>query len=259
MGCITLLSDFGLQDASVAITKGLLLQHAPGSNIIDLSHEVIPFNIRQAAYLLEGAYNKFPAGTCHLAIFDLFSEPIPKLVLVACDGHYFLSPDNGLLPMALVNHNGDAWVCFELTKEYGFSDWITAAGNVIRRLQSATPGDITYPPHKLKKIKPAPVEPNGSVISCEVLHIDHYENVVVNITQQQFNELRNGRRFRINIMELEDVTEISKSYSEVKEGTKLCRFNSNDHLEICVNRGKAASLFGFRLGSKHNDIKIIFE
>src|SRR2546423_1818667 len=101
MPCITLLSDFGLQDASVAIARGILMQHCPGHPIIDISHEVKPFYTAQAAYLISSACKNFPAATCHVLLFDLFSDAMPRLALYESDGHYFLTPDNGLLPLAL--------------------------------------------------------------------------------------------------------------------------------------------------------------
>lgn len=259
MGCITLLSDFGLQDASVAAAKGLLMQQAPGVDIVDISHEVIPFNMPQAAYLLASAWRKFPAGTFHLALFDLYSETVPKLVLVQYEGHYFLSPDNGLLPLALPAQDGDAHICFELTAALSFNDWLTAAGKTIQSIHQKGSNSITSLPCRLRKKASAMAKLEGPAIQCEVVHVDHYENVVLNVTREFFDELRQDRRFRINLMRVEEVTEISKHYNDVKDGYKLCRFNSQGYLEICINRGKAASLLGLRPGGKHNDIKIIFE
>jgi len=259
MTCITLLSDFGLQDASVAVAKGLLMQQVPGINIIDVSHEITPFNTRQAAYLLALAYKKFPPSTCHISVFDLFSEPTPRLVLSLHNGHYFFAPDNNLIPMALGTLPENAWLCFELKKENTSGDWLSAAGKTIQLLQSQTPKELGLAEYQLRQVNKAVAPLNKDVMACEVLHIDHYENVVLNITRQQFDALSQGRRFRLQIMQVEEITEISKNYNDVREGNKLCRFNSNNYLEICVNRGNAASLFGFRLNSKHNDIKIFFE
>ena len=81
MGCITLLSDFGLADASVASAKGILIQHKPLANIIDISHQVEPFHLQQAAYLLLAAYSNFPKGTCHVLLFDIFSDNTPTMLL----------------------------------------------------------------------------------------------------------------------------------------------------------------------------------
>ena len=99
----------------------------------------------------------------------------------------------------------------------------------------------------------------GNEINCEVIHIDHYENVVLNITRDQFNNYVQGRNFTLHFAQIEDISEISDNYADVRPGIKLCRFNSAGYMEICVNRGNAASLFGLRIGSRNNGIKIIFE
>ena len=108
------------------------------------------------------------------------------------------------------------------------------------------PGNISHLP------------PTGT-LECEVIHVDRYENVVLNVTKEQFESIGRGGPFRLQFMQVEEINEISDSYNDVRQGYKLCRFNSNDYLEICINRGKAASLFGLRLGSRNNNIKLLFE
>jgi hypothetical protein len=260
MACITLLSDFGLQEASVAIAKGILMQHTPAIPIIDISHEIQPFNAGQAAYNLGSAYAGFPRGTIHVLLFDLFSETTPRLVLCEHNGHYFLAPDNGLLPLALGPAVRDALLCFELTKELGYTDWLSAVGKTTHSLQSKNIGELGFPPVKLKVTKDkSTARFEAGVISCEAIHIDHYENVVINLTRTQFGLWGANRPFRLSFVGMEEIDTISNSYHDVREGFKLCRFNSTGYLEICVNRGRAASLFGLRLGGKNNDIKITFE
>jgi S-adenosylmethionine hydrolase len=260
MACITLLSDFGLQGASVAVAKAILMRYAAGMPIVDISHEIAPFDIKHGAYLASASYMNFPAGTCHLIMIDLFNEPNPKLILTEVNKHYFFVPDNG---MASIIADGQAYECRmlqELTKEHTFTDWVSFAANAIKLLQSATPGQnglTEYEPRRTKAIQRDTNETDG--IDCTIVHIDHYENVVLNITRKQFEERGNGKRFKLQIMEIEEINEISLSYNDVREGTKLCRFNSNGHLEICVNRGNAASLFGLRLNSSRNNIKLVFE
>jgi S-adenosyl-L-methionine hydrolase (adenosine-forming) len=258
MSCITLLSDFGRHDSSVAITRGVLLQHVTGVPIVDISHDATPYHAAEAAYLLASARASFPPGTVHLCLTDIFSERNARLVLAEHDGHYFLAPDNGLLPAAL-GTVPRAWLCLELPHDGYFADWLHAAGRTIQLLitEEGMPKDL--PETALKPARTTGPQITDDGIECEVVHIDRYENVVTNMTRGLFDELRGGRRFRIRFMLVEEITELSTYYQDVREGFKLCRFNSTGHLEICINRGPAASLFGLRLGSRHNDIKIFFE
>lgn len=264
MGCITLLSDFGLQDASAASAKGILMQHAPDATIVDISHFIEPFHLQQAAYLLVTAYKNFPAGTCHVLLFDVFSEKTPRLLLCEKEGHYFIAPDNGLLAIAFGTELDGVWNCFELKPPGTFKDWLNTIGDLVQQLQTNVPAMLKLQPGTLANAPQhcRPVLGNNTA-ECQVIHIDRYENVVINITRQQFDIVGKGRPFRIHFMRDEEITEISTHYNNVREGEKLCRFNSANYLEIAINRGKAASLFGFRLHKEqhliYNTIKIFFE
>ncbi len=255
MPCITLLSDFGLQDASIAISRGILMQHTTVP-IIDISHEVAQYNTTQAAYLLRAAYNNFPAGTNHLLLTDLFSDTNPALILCEHDGHYFLTPDNGHISLAL-GTVPLAWHCGYIDT---FIQWLHRAGDIINKLQELRPAALGLPAYQLKHT-PLPASPilSNESISCDVLHIDYFGNVALNVTRQQVESLRNGRQFRLQFTKVEEITGAGSGYDEVREGTKLCRFNRSGYLEVCINRGHAASLFGLRYGGKLNDIKILFE
>jgi S-adenosylmethionine hydrolase len=254
MGYITLLSDLGLQDASVAIARGILMQHAPRHDIIDITHQVNPFCGQQAAYLLGGAYKRFPAGTCHIVLFDIFAEKNTVLILVEHAGHYFLCADNGLLSVALHALPPQVRLVATFDKGGSFIDWLHAAADTVNTLQAKL---ASLPAHTPKVIDQPAIE--DVFADCDVIHIDQYENVVLNVTKEQFLARAAGRQFRLQFMQVEEINELSIDYNDVRTGYKLCRFNSNDHLEICINRGRAASLFGLRLDCSNNNIKISFE
>lgn len=101
-GVLTLLTDFGLTDYYVGAVKGTVLRLAPGSALVDLSHDVVPGDVAGAAFLLGAAAPSFPPGTVHLAVVDpgVGSE---RRILVARRGEarrgeaLYVAPDNGLL------------------------------------------------------------------------------------------------------------------------------------------------------------------
>jgi S-adenosylmethionine hydrolase len=260
MAITTLLSDFGHQDASIAIAKGVLMQYVQPHQVADISHEITPFQLQQAAYVLGSAYRSFPVGTIHVLLFDIFSEPAPALILSEYQGHYFLAPDNGLLPLAIGDVPVESWLCFELTKDHQFIDWMNAVGNIVKQLSSKSVQQLQLPAYQLKRIGKHRGSMHSESFECSILHIDHYENVVVDVRKEQFTTtIGNDRSFRLEFMQVEQITAISEHYQDVRAGYKLCRFNSNGYLEICINKGKAASLFGLKKGGRHNNIKLIFE
>jgi S-adenosylmethionine hydrolase len=264
MACITLLSDLGLQDASVATAKGIIMQQAAGVPIVDISHLVEPYHLQQAAYLLSAAYRNFPDKSCHVSLFNIFSEKSPTLVVCEENGYYFLAPDNGILPLAFNTIPGNVWKCLELAPDGKLKDWLREVGRICHALQSKSPADLGLSTYELKNAaqhcRPV-IEPN--LVECQVIHIDRFENVIINITRDEFDRVRQGRNFRINFMRHEEIRTISSHYNNVREGEELCRFNSTGYMEIGINMGKAASLFGLRLGKEqhviYNTIKIFFE
>ncbi|MEZ5018057.1 MAG: SAM-dependent chlorinase/fluorinase [Flavipsychrobacter sp.] len=262
MSCITLLSDLGLQDASLATAKGILMQHLPNIPIIDISNTIEPFHTQQAAYLLVAAYGHFNPNTVHIVLFDVFASKTPRLVLTKHQEQYILAPDNGILPLAFGESLGITWECYIRPKNGTLAEWVKQAAQVAQQISNGTPIDL--PPTELSVV-PNNLRPKVSANSIEgqVIHVDRFENVVLNIRKSEFDEVSNGRGFKVRFMRNEEITELSDHYSSVREGEKLCRFNTAGYLEIAINRGKAASLFGLKLQREqkflYNTIKIDFE
>lgn len=262
--CLTLLSDFGLQDASVATTKGILMQHLPEVPMVDISHNVEPFYLQQAAYLLLSSYASFPEGSVHVVLFDVFSEAAPRLLLCERRGHFFLAPDNGVLALAFGADLPDVWTCFELSPTARFEDWVRQVGSIARNIFCGRRDGLKLDSCTLKTT-PVAWQPRvwEGAAECQVVHIDRYENVVINMRREAFSELAAGRPFRIRFMRDDEISHISTAYCDVPEGDKLVRFNKTGFMEVCINRGKAASLLGFSVRrEKHliySTVRIFFE
>ena len=261
MAFITLLSDFGNKDATVAITKGIILQHCLDVTFIDLSHDIAPFNLQEPSYILASTYKMYPDNTIHVVLVDIFSEPCPKLLLLEHENQFFLGPDNGILPMALNNKFSNSWLCHQLPIEGTFLDWIKENGTIIKKIVNNGKGMLGLPPYPFQP-KTIPNKINaiikGETVDCDIVYIDNYENVVIDFTKEQLASIGKGRQFELKFKNVEAIGKISNSYADVKEGMELCRFNSNGFLEIGVNKGQAASQFGLKIGSLNNKIKIEF-
>jgi len=83
-------------------------------------------------------------------------------------------------------------------------------------------------------------------IEGQIIFIDNFENVIINITKEEFEEQRRGRSFKIVFKRDEIIDKISETYADVAESEKLALFNSAGYLEIAVNKGNAAGLFGLQ-------------
>ncbi len=248
MPLLTLTSDIGSPDYLVGAVKAQLLQINPEFQIIDISHNIPPFNYPQAAYVCRSAIRNFPDYSYHLILVNLFEKKPEQLLLAFHNNQYLLCADNGLLTMIL-EENPEIIIGIPLEKTaVKNTTFITAAmGRVINQLVNGESiKNIGIPDVKyLEKRHLRPVLDNNS-IEGQIIFIDSFENVIVNITHEQFEEQRKGRSFRIVFKRDEMIDRISETYADVAEGEKLALFNSAGYLEIAINKGNAAGLFGLK-------------
>lgn len=129
----------------------------------------------------------------------------------------------------------------------GFSEAVLA-------INYGTPlNEIGTPLHSIKERHPLMPIVQEDYIEGQVIYIDRFENVIVNITRDQFESCRKGRSFRIFVMRDDFISHISATYGDVSEGGKLAVFNSAGYLEIAINKGNAAGLFGLQSYSREQD------
>jgi S-adenosyl-L-methionine hydrolase (adenosine-forming) len=248
MSIVTLTSDIGLQDYLVAAMKGQLLQTCPGTRVMDISHRISPFNLPQAVYIFKSAFAYYPAGTFHIVLINLFDKKADYMLIAKFKDQYICCADNGFITMIAGNavqeiirlplnpaepkHTLNVSATFATAIKHmcdgtSLSELGPRAENIIikNNLQPLTGQDY---------------------IEGQIIHIDNFENVIVNITREQFEEQRANRKFAIMFRRNEMITTISETYSDVAEGQKVAMFNSAGYLEIAVNKGNAAGLFGLQ-------------
>lgn len=257
MPVISLISDLGLRDATVGIVKGVIYTSLPTAIITDITHEVAPFRIAEAAWLLGDAYAGFPSGTVHIVLVDTFYQAQPQMLLATMHNQFVLAPANGLLSRLPTVAGTNAQVVYTGVAGQGLSHWVHAAAAVIAQIQVAPAAAYHWPQVQIPEIQPEPLQITNNTVYCHVLYIDNFGNLITNFTQQDFLKLGGGRPFKISVG-VEIITRIHSACSDVAKGDALCRFNSRGFLQICVNKGNAASLLGFRIGGIYNHIKIQF-
>ncbi len=248
MPLITLTSDIGIQDFMPAAIKGQIMQANNSFSIIDITHLLSPFNYPQAAYVCRNAIKNFPKGTFHLVLINLFDNKADHVLIAEHNGHFIGCADNGLITMIL-ECEPQKVVAIPLNKTQPKSTLVYA--NVFAKAFSKiavgekfdTLGniDITI---KIKN----PLKPmlGNNWIEGQIIFIDNFENVIVNISKEEFENHQNGRKFSIVFKRDEIIEKISETYADVPEGEKLALFNSAGYLEIAINKGNAAGLFGLQ-------------
>ena len=257
MPIITLTSDWGLKDHYLASVKGKILSKNQRVNIIDISHQINPFNIEHAAFVIKNCYADFPEGSIHLIGVNTEESDKESHVVVLHNKHYFIGTDNGIFSMIFEDQPEKI---FELSIPQE-TDYFTfsardrfvnaaihlAAGKPIEELGSPLPKVQT-------KILFKPVT-EASLIKGMVIHIDGYENLVTNITKDLFDKIGKGKKFAIQLRGVQ-IRSIAQSYLDVPTGETVAVFASTGHLEIAINQGNASSLLGIAI---NDTIRIEFE
>ncbi len=248
MPLLTLTSDIGQQDFLIGAVKGQLLQTCLQFSLIDISHNLSPFNYPQAAYVCRNAIKNFPAGTFHLILVNLFDEKPEHMLLAQHNGHFIGCADNGLLTMIL-EEVPQKTVALVLDKNQQKNTLYCAAvfANAFTQLHNGKKledlGDAGVSIHVKNPLRPLV---GSDYIEGQIIFIDNFENVIVNIHHDEFEEQRKGRSFKIVFKRDEVIDRISETYADVNEGEKLALFNSAGYLEIAINKGNAAGLLGLQ-------------
>jgi S-adenosylmethionine hydrolase len=254
MPLLTLTSDIGNQDYLVGAVKARLLQINPEFMLVDVSHSIPPFNYPQAAYVCRSAFKNFPEFTYHLILVNLFEKKPEQLLLAFHNNQYLLCADNGLLSMIL-EEKPEMVIGIPLDKMAVKNTLYCAdvMGKTVNQLVNGEPlRNIGLPDVIYTEKNPLRPAMSDDWIDGQIIFIDNFENVVVNITRDQFEEQRKGRSFKIAFKRDEVIERISESYADVPEGEKLALFNSAGYLEIAINKGNAAGLFGLKGFSEKN-------
>jgi S-adenosyl-L-methionine hydrolase (adenosine-forming) len=249
MPILTLTSDTGNQDFISGAVKGILLQTtASRFNLVDITHDLTPFNLPHAAYICRNVLKNFQPGSYHAILVNLFGQKKDYLLAVQKNDQCFFCADNGLVSMML-DDAPDEVIALPFDKKYpkNILGIASLVGDTLNRLQSgSTLNELGNPfPGYQQKNNLKPMSgPNW--LEGQVIFTDHFENVIINITREVFEEHRRGRSFKIVFKRDEIIGRLSETYGDVPEGEKLALFNAAGYLEIAINQGNAAGLFGLK-------------
>lgn len=250
MGIITLTTDLGNKDFYQAALKGSILTQYPDARIVDISHEIPPFDIQYAAFVLKNAYPYFPKDTVHLIGIDSVFNQENRYVAVRSGDHYFVGADNGIFSLILEQGPDEAvelniiqdlkYLHFPLTDIFAKAACHLAKGGSLHDIGDPVDGIV------IRTLLQPVVEQNG--LRGSVVFIDSFGNVISNISKELFNNVQRGRDFVLYFRRNETIEQLSWHYNEVPEGEKLCLFGISNYLEIAINKGNASGLLGLNKG-----------
>lgn len=258
MAIITLTTDLGLVDSYVASVKGAILSELADVKIVDITHEIPSFDLLKTAFVIKNCYRDFPEGSIHIIGVNSETDINTPHVVIYNNGYYFIGADNGMFSIIF---DTPPEKIFELTlsqdtDRFTFPTkdvFVKAACHIAR---GGTMEVIGKPRKQLAERTIFRAVSENNVIKGVAIYIDHYGNVITNITEELFKQFGRGRKFTLFFRTVEyEINVISESYSSVPEGERVALFSSTGFIEIALNKGNASKLFGISQG---NTIRIEF-
>jgi S-adenosylmethionine hydrolase len=252
---IALLTDFGMGDAYVGIMKGVILNYCPEARLVDITHGVLPQNIRQASYLLYSSYRYFPVHTVFLVVVDpsVGTDRLP--VAIQTDHGVYVGPDNGVFSSVL--READSWQAVRLWTPENLSATFhgrdlfapaaaaLACGAALNEIGSPTVDLVQLPHLHVDRVA-------QDTLEGEVIHVDHFGNIITSLGaftwHDEFQALRlewtppvefDPSTAYITIAD-HHITSILPSYAHVPPGELLALISSDGQLEIAANQANAA-------------------
>jgi S-adenosylmethionine hydrolase len=274
MSIITLTTDFGTKDYTVAAIKGRLFQDLEDVAIIDISHQITPFNVPEAAYILKGAYPNFPKNTVHIIGVDSEKNDLHKHLVVRLNNHFFIGADNGIFSLLSGSEPFDEIVEIHHPKSETSSFptldvFVDVAVEIINGTPLSNIGKSIQECKEWLLNKPNISKENELI--GHIIYIDQLGNVVTDISKELFDRVVSNRNFEI-IVSVAKINKIHANYSALinyslppsqqqKPGKAMAIFNSLNLLEIALYKGEpnkggsAANLLGLCVG---DSIKITY-
>ena len=242
---VTLTTDFGSSDHLVGCMKGVILNINPAARIVDINHNVAPFDILDGALSIANAFRYFPARTIHLVIVDPGVGTQRRPLLVSGEKHYFIAPDNGVLSMILeresctVRHiTSDHYFLNPVSPTFHGRDiFAPTAAWLSKAFQTEAFGveikdyvRFTMPKAKLL----------GETVKGVVLRVDAFGNLMTNLMADDIPAAMISSGAIKLTVNGKQIHKLVQTFGLGAPGEPVALIGSAGFLEVAVNRGNAA-------------------
>lgn len=255
---ITLITDFGTKDGYVGAVKGVIKRINPEAEILDITHDIEPFDILGAAFTLNNFYRYFPQNTIHLAVVDPGVGSKRQPLLIKSEDFCFVGPDNGIFSFVLQNEKITEIISLSNDKYH-----LSKSSNTFHARDVFAPvaaylslgvdvKEFGAPAGECFKLVIPPPQTSKKGIVGEIIHIDNFGNLMTNIDAES---LKVKRIIRIEIKRAK-IDRISQSYFEIPENKIGAVIGSSGFLEIAMNQRNTDKVLKANIGTP---VKINFE
>jgi S-adenosylmethionine hydrolase len=270
MAIITLTTDYGNKDYSVSSLKAKLISNIDNIRIVDISHDISPFNLSEAGYVLEGAFRDFPKGTIHILSVDSELTPENRHIAIMYEGCFFIGADNGVFSLIFRDKKPDQIVEINIHSNYNNNIsadelFVKVASHIKRSGPLNVVGTEIEKIKEITNLRPV-INKEINQILGSVIYIDNYGNVVTNITEKLFKEISKTRPFIINARNVK-FSKVYKNYSDAidfslekkdreEDGKKIAIFNNLGYLQLCIYRSNPQTVVSARtlFGLNYRDV-----
>lgn len=254
---IGLITDFGSRgQLYVASMKGVILTINPNVKVIDISHNITPFSIVEASYVIKTTYHYYPEGTVFVIVVDPGVGSSREILAVkTVNNYYFVGPNNGIFLGAF--ELSEFKECIEITNEdyfikpvsktfHGRDVMAPIAAHITKGVPLSNFGvnfDLNkqiYYPIEFIKI-------SNKELRCTIQYIDDFGNITTNIQANSF-PLKIGAILTINSKQTEIKGSFVEFFNEGNKDSIILLFGSSGFLEISKNQGNAAYDLGVSVG-----------
>ena len=251
---VTLITDFGMRDGYVGVMKGVISGINPDASVIDISHQVAPQDISEAAAILKDSYRYFPKGAIHLVVVDPGVGGSRRPIIVETPDYTFVGPDNGVFTP--IYESGEVLRVIEISNRemllpyisstfHGRDIFAPAAAHLSKLLPSSIFGpEIT----DYVRIKASVPEIKGDIMTGEVAYIDNFGNLITNIDIGTLRNFCEDENFDVEIKG-KTIHGLKRTYAESSGGKLIALIGSSTRLEIAVNQGNAGDFLKTEKGA----------
>jgi hypothetical protein len=237
--------------------KGVIFKVNPQAQIVDITHEIGPQDIWEAAFTLKTAYSHFPKGTVHLAVVDPGVGSGRRPIIVVTESYYFIGPDNGIF--SLIFEEADRLRVHHITASHYFlanpgptfhgrDVFAPVAGWLSKGIPSGNFGDVIEDYVRLNV--PVP-KSTGTSIDGHVIHIDRFGNVITNVPYKSMQALLpDGAELGTVLVTIggKEIKGLKKFYAESAPGEPSAIINSSGYLEIFLFKQNARTALSLKRG-----------
>lgn len=246
MSLITLLTDFGESDHYVSAVKAKILGINPNLHVVDIGHQIECCDLAHAAFVINSVFADFPEGTVHLIGVCSSQEEPSSYIGIKIREHYFIGADNGLFGLIEDQPNQSAVMINPQNIQSTFPAKEILAPAAAKLASGTSLTDLGTPQPDYQRMMGRTLKATRSRITGHVVRVDHFGNLITNISREVFEELSVDRKYRISFGR-ESSYSVHDTYRSVEHGDCFVLFNNLNLMEIGINQGSAKELLGLDL------------